>query len=362
MSKDSVYSVDYWKQAYQTSNVTIKPSSFARFCVDYLDGQRGKLLDVCCGNGRDSVYFERMKFNVRSFDISQIGNHLSNYKELNLMDKIPNFGYDEKFDHVYCRFVLHSVPEELEDYILDSAFNILPKGGYLFIEVRSDKGDISTGINNHYRRLINMNKLKSKLSNNFKFRIVYEMEAGDLSVYNGENPVLIRIIAKRKGVLNPDDCRDMLLYTKQVLDANKIPFFLVFGTLLGAYREQRFIPHDTDVDIGLFRSDRGKVIKLVHRGVFSKFGMQFRTNHFIAFNSFDYKNENIDFFFFMKKRTDYDFKCMCFTIEPKYFHKGLQPIEFLGTTFSTVQNIEEYLEDRYGLDWRVPIVNKHAAR
>ena len=42
---------------------------------------------------------------------------------------------------------------------------------------------------------------------------------------------------------------------KKALDGLGVPFFLCFGTALGARRENRFIPHDPDIDLSIFRKD-----------------------------------------------------------------------------------------------------------
>ena len=47
----------------------------------------------------------------------------------------------------------------------------------------------------------------------------------------------------------------LLSYIKNVCEQNNIPYWLDFGTLIGAYRHQGFIPWDDDIDIGMIRKD-----------------------------------------------------------------------------------------------------------
>jgi len=47
----------------------------------------------------------------------------------------------------------------------------------------------------------------------------------------------------------------------KILNDNNIEFFLVYGTLLGQHRENEFISHDTDIDLGIFSSNFSEDIK-----------------------------------------------------------------------------------------------------
>lgn len=368
MKKDLKYTLDYWKHI--NKEITTKSSSFSKFCSAYLN-KGDKLLDICCGNGRDSIFFIGKGLNVHAFDINSIEQKF-NFKEFDLLSKEHNFSLEETFNHIYCRFVLHAIPEDLEDYILINSNKLLLKDGLLFIEVRSDKGKVPD--NTHYRRLISKDKLKQKLIN-LNFEILYEVESTGLSMYNKEDPVLIRFVAKKTGeikiksdvnfseyydkknVLDPNNAKHLLLTTHQILYNNDIPFLLVFGTLLGAYRDKNFIPYDTDIDIALFAEHFELILKLIDEGYFAIYGIEFLRN-LPLFLSLKYKKDYIDLWFYVQK--DGMYRCGKWTIEMEQINQGVSEIEFLGISFKTVNNIERYLERHYRDAWRKPIQGKHA--
>lgn len=74
----------------------------------------------------------------------------------------------------------------------------------------------------------------------------------DFSIYNGEGTEL------RKAQLR---MLDMLEEIDRVCRAHDIPYWLDFGTLLGAVRHQGFIPWDDDADISVFKSDNERLVR-----------------------------------------------------------------------------------------------------
>ncbi|MFT7344376.1 MAG: lipopolysaccharide cholinephosphotransferase [Lentimonas sp.] len=78
----------------------------------------------------------------------------------------------------------------------------------------------------------------------------------DLSHYNSEGTVL------RKAQLR---MLDILVVMDQILKKHDIPYWLDYGTLLGAVRHGGFIPWDDDLDISVHKKDFKKI-----REIFSK--------------------------------------------------------------------------------------------
>ena len=50
-----------------------------------------------------------------------------------------------------------------------------------------------------------------------------------------------------------------------LFEKEDIQYFIVYGTLLGAVRHQGIIPWDTDIDIGVERRDRSKILYLLNK-------------------------------------------------------------------------------------------------
>src|SRR5689334_8284729 len=66
--------------------------------------------------------------------------------------------------------------------------------------------------------------------------------------------------------VRPDCCtehlREMLFFADELLTRHSIPYWLDYGTLLGAAREERLIPWDDDVDLGVWAADRERILAL----------------------------------------------------------------------------------------------------
>jgi len=148
-----------------------------------------------------------------------------------------------------------------------------------------------------------------------------------------------------------------LLRFKKVMDAANVPFFLLFGTLLGAYRDKKFIEYDTDVDVGITPHQISPLLTSIQ-------GMKFALEELLvvrqdeALLSFEFQGLiYIDIYAFWPCETGYSSGSYKLTKEQL---NPIGTIEFLETTFNCPSNPEVYLEQKYGPEWRTPTPNRHA--
>ena len=167
------------------------------------------MLDLGCGNGRDSIYFWNKGMVVYAVDQAvEAIKHLENIPiETTTCDFLAFFQESKViFDAVYSRFSLHSVDEAEEKLILQAIFACLAAGGKLFAEVRSVHDPLyglgrAAGRNayiydGHYRRFVILDELVSTLEQT-GFTVEFADERTGWAVYQNEDPSVIRIIAKK---------------------------------------------------------------------------------------------------------------------------------------------------------------------
>lgn len=158
------------------------------------------------------------------------------------------------------------------------------------------------------------------------------------------------------GLMDKAAMRRNLLDFKRVMDIHAVPFFLIFGTLLGATRGQSFIDWDTDVDVGCFYEDYEKIGRLTE--AFRGQGFKVLERDIIPPMDGYYirENEKIEIWFFKKEDEfwAYDKRVRY----PRRFLDDLDTMKFLGTEFRTPKNKEEFLKVTYGADWIIPDPDK----
>lgn len=201
----------YWNKFYDSGSVSSVPSPFAQFVSKRISGTGKKLLELGCGNGRDSVYFMQHGAIVTAVDASD--------KAIELLEKAyggrgSHFvcgdfvsiasAFEGMFDYCYSRFSLHAIDGAQEAAAIANIRQALKDGGELFIETRGvndslfGKGE-SVGRNSfvydgHFRRFI----VKAELEDSLKkagYVVSYSKESTGFAPYKGIDDPVIRIVA-----------------------------------------------------------------------------------------------------------------------------------------------------------------------
>lgn len=169
-------------------------------------------------------------------------------------------------------------------------------------------------------------------------------------------------------------CKELLFKVDDILKENGIPYWLTYGTLLGAYREHNFIAHDYDLDVALDIRYLEKIKPLMlANGLKLKFEVHFGSweNPQNVEYRFEYNQAFIDFDFYivsehsaytynpmLVKNIDYQEKNKLLPVIVEKIDnpfEGLASFSFLGREFMVPSNTEEFIIANYGPNWRTPI-------
>lgn len=208
----------YWADFYARTSYETGPS----FCelVSLRERLPKTIVDIGCGDGRDSYAFARSGRQVTGLDRSHIAIRHASKKagQLGLGDCVTftpcDVGNAERLRAVleqtrsvssqvpvlyYARFSLHSIPKDIQRTLLDVIKQHARSGDWFAAEFRTDRDEANVKVHgDHYRRFQNGQDFKRRLVEDYEFSsILLEQEGNGLSPYKGEDPYLYRIIAQR---------------------------------------------------------------------------------------------------------------------------------------------------------------------
>lgn len=204
---------EYWNKYYrEIVGKNMVPSNFA-VEVNKRLSPASHVMELGCGNGRDSLYFLSQGHNVIAIDGSDAAIDMLNEVTKNNEDALfvcDDFVkchalYQMQYDCVYSRFTLHAITEEQENELLSNAKMALSSGGILCIEARTIHDEIyGEGIkvahnayeyDKHFRRFIDVDEFREKLEK-LGFTIDLLVESQGFSKTDESDPVLMRCIAR----------------------------------------------------------------------------------------------------------------------------------------------------------------------
>lgn len=165
-------------------------------------------------------------------------------------------------------------------------------------------------------------------------------------------------------VMDKQDGRRVFQETVTILDRLSLPFFLVQGTALGAYRDQGFTPTERDIDFGVLVehfSHRAEDVsrRFVKHGFSTKLRAAPFDREWTITAIKDYIKVDIVSFL---PWVDRDLGPVRFNsnptqpysiVHPAALLEDTAPISLFGCTVQAPSPIEEYLTREYG-DWKTP--------
>lgn len=195
--------LNYWDNFYQNESPPSSPSSFGEYIIPYIKGTYKTLLDIGCGNGRDSLFFKNNGFDVISIDSSKSPNFLGDSDKFYKVD-INNINF--KVDIYYARFFIHAIKENTLDSFIENLYKLMSKKSKFIFETRSTKGitnlekketNFKSSIGEkHFRMLYSIDYLRNKFEE--KFKIDHLIETNNVAKYKNDNPYVIRGIITKK--------------------------------------------------------------------------------------------------------------------------------------------------------------------
>ena len=204
----------HWSLFYNQRHTTI-PSSFAASVATELK-ETCQIVDIGCGNGRDSLFFARLGHSVLGLDIAapvinqdasvaeseQVDN--VSFEELDVsvpdsLAKVIRSTVDAGSLVIYARFFFHAITEEEETATLDVLSEHLPIGARCYFEFRTSRDEKThKHFRDHYRRFINLDAFVTKALRKGTMDCIYTVEGQGMAKFDEEDPFVGRVHLRRQ--------------------------------------------------------------------------------------------------------------------------------------------------------------------
>ena len=210
----------YWTDFYARTSYSSGSTFFE--LVNARPDTPETVIDIGCGDGRDSCAFGAAGRRVLGIDQSPVGvqHATAHAAALGLQDRVE-FTVCDVAERAaltallqemttaaadapvlfYLRFFLHSITQEVQDGLMEVISACARPGDLLAAEFRTEKDEAATKVHGqHYRRYQNGQAFGASLGQRHSFTLLYDEEGTGLSPYKGEDPVLYRVVARRVAV------------------------------------------------------------------------------------------------------------------------------------------------------------------
>lgn len=202
--------VDYWSEYYAaacSNNLNhVVPSQFAAFCaIEAKELEASTLIDIASGDGRDSIFFAQLGFEVRSLEKSDAALQIikSRSREFDKLtairidvtnEQLPQPGSLDGACIYYARFFLHTLTEPQLRRFFKNLSNAMHSSQYFFTEYRNDKDSCLTKYTPDHNRFFYKAKFIKTIAEVNKLKCVYDVEGRGFAKWKTDDAFVTRQI------------------------------------------------------------------------------------------------------------------------------------------------------------------------
>lgn len=207
----------YWDSYYRQQGVPELPSQFALFVAnEVMTGELpapAAVLDIGCGNGRDTLFFARLGFAIGALDRSEAaialcGERLQRELGAAAADARLHIGKADEdgletlaaeFEGpllLYLRFFFHAIDAAAEVEVIRRIAALLKRrGGALAVEYRTTQDTAATKVtSDHYRRFIDPDAFAARIRS-AGLAVQWRAEGRGMAKYRADDAHIARLIA-----------------------------------------------------------------------------------------------------------------------------------------------------------------------
>jgi tellurite methyltransferase len=199
----------YWNGYYNKTSAVSQPSDFAKFVLKKIKKTKGFLIDVGCGNGRDTIFFIKKKIDAFGCDHS-----LTIIKKNNKIKKVFNkinfckkeVKLKKNFNFFYARFFIHAITLKEENFFFNNIKKNTDSSCQIYLEFRTDKDPLMLKgkylskyerVTDHYRRFINVESFVQRMKKK-KINILFLKTSNKFAIFKKHKPHICRVILNYK--------------------------------------------------------------------------------------------------------------------------------------------------------------------
>lgn len=202
---------DYWDDYYAARATTRRPlpSQFATFVAGELDRPH-RVIELGCGNGRDSIFFASYGHDVTGVDGSEAAVAASTSLASALGESATfirsaiddpelagRLRGSEGPHALFARFFIHAITDEEEKDFLDLAAAVTSPGDLLAVEYRTIRDQVGTKeTETHYRRFVLPATFQARALER-GFEVTYAVEGYGFAKWRHDDAYVARTLFRR---------------------------------------------------------------------------------------------------------------------------------------------------------------------